>query len=216
MGLPIDYERQVLRQLSDYRRNIARMRILEKTPIGYGMSLDAFNDDDKLQDLHRKLKSMPTYMYLTEDEQDLRFLAAVYMRKKRIGTKSQLYDARRLFSNDPEVQRQLEKIGDKIEKVLDTRSGYSESYEGLDGVVQRISELQDLQRENEQIDLVLNTLDWYKPNYGRLLKLRYVEGCKVENIAKEFHISEKTYERWRPKAILKYAEFSGIAEKCPV
>jgi hypothetical protein len=106
----------------------------------------------------------------------------------------------------------MRKLQAKISKVIDARNGLTY---GIKGVEQRISELQDLQRRIEQMDLALDTVEWIKPLHGKLLRMRYIDKIPVDDIAHHLNISRKTYDRWRPIAIEEYAMLSGIAELCP-
>ncbi|QGQ95846.1 DUF1492 domain-containing protein [Paenibacillus psychroresistens] len=208
----MNYEQLVIEQLREYKLISGRIKILEKTPIGYGMYLDSDNKDDKLQDLHRKLKGMPSHMYLNKSEQELESIAFAYLENYPLGTKAQMNEVKSIQVWDSEDRKQLKKLQSKIAKVIDARNG--QTY-GIKGVEQRISELQDLQRKIEQMDLALDTVEWIKPLHGKLLRMRYIDKAPVDDIAYELSISRKTYDRWRPVAIEEYAMLSGIAELCP-
>jgi hypothetical protein len=85
----ISFEQMVIEQLREYKLISGRIKILEKTPIGYGLYLDTDNQDDKLQDLHRKLKNMPSHMYLNKSEQELESIAFAYLESYPLGVKAQ-------------------------------------------------------------------------------------------------------------------------------
>ncbi len=205
----MNYEQLVIDQLREYKLISGRIKILEKTPIGFGMYLDSNNTDDKLQDLHRKLKGMPSHMYLNKSEQELESIAFAYLESYPLGTKAQMNEVKSIQVWDSDDRKQLKKLQSKIAKVIDARSGQTH---GIKGVEQRISELQDLQRKIDQMDLALDTVERIKPLHGKLLRLRYIEKTPVDDIAYELHISRKTYDRWRPVAVEEYAMLSGIAE----
>lgn len=205
-------ELAVIEQLREYKRISGIIKNLEKTPIGFGMYLDSNNQDDKLQDLHRKLKGMPSHMYLNKSEQELESIAFAYLESYPLGTKAQIAEVKSIRAWDSDDQKQLRKLQAKISNVLDARSGQTH---GIKGVEERISKLQDLQRKLEQIDFALDTVDWILPLHGKLLRLRYIDKVPVDAIAEKLNISRKTYDRWRPLAVEEYAMQSGIAEFRP-
>lgn len=198
-------EQQVIEQLQSYKRLLGRIRILEKTPIGNGMLLTTICEDDKLQELHRLLRKMPSYMYLTKREQTLESVANAYLTDHPSGTRSQLHAVQQLNVMDEDDQKLLEELQGKIKKVIKARMGTVDGYEAI---IERISELQDLQQQRDQIDRTLEALGIYRPHYVKLLKLRYVEGIPVDEIIKELFISEKTYRRWRLNAIEEYQKMT--------
>jgi hypothetical protein len=202
-----DFEKLVIEQLSEYKRLSGRIKVLEQTPIGNGMYLNSSNGEDKLQDLHRKLKGMPSHMYLTKSEQEIEIIAGAYLTKLSTGTKSQLRDVKGTSAVDEEDHKLLKELTKKIEKVIEVRNGNAS---GIDGVIARLSEMQDLQKKLDYIDSVFAALDEYKPSYTKLLKLRYIDKIPVDDIADALHISRKTYDRWRPNAIDEYARLSGM------
>lgn len=202
----IELEKMVIEQLRGYRRLISRMKMLEKHPVGYGMYVHVESGEDKLQALHRKLRGMPSYLYLTKKEQDLEQVAHSYLMTYSTGTKNQLRQVREAEGSDEQDRKLLKVLEKKIEKVIEARNGTPEGYQG---VIERLSELQGLQREKEQIDRVLELLAEYQPQYERLLRLRYIEGRTVDEVASEFCISRKTFDRWRAKAIAEYISLMG-------
>ncbi|MEK8132483.1 RNA polymerase subunit sigma-24 [Paenibacillus filicis] len=199
----------VVVKLKDYKRLVGRMKFLEKHPVGNGYSLSSIQHDDKLQELHRQLRAMPSSMYLNEREQKLETVAHAYLERYPLGTKSQLREVQGLQGGSAADERLLRELEGKIRKVLEARIGYSADQGGIQGVIERVSELQDLQREVELIDRSLDTLGEYKPEYSQLLRLRYVEGRSVDEVAGEFCIARKTFDRWRAKAVEEYARLAG-------
>ncbi|WP_159886171.1 ECF-type sigma factor [Paenibacillus puerhi] len=199
----------VVLKLKDYKRLVGRMRFLEKHPVGNGYSLRSIQQDDKLQDLHRQLRGMPSSLYLTEREQRLEATAHAYLERYPLGTKSQLREVQGLQGSSAGDERLLRELEGKIHKVLEARIGYTADAGGIQGVIDRVSELQDLQREVELIDRSLDTLAEYRPEYSRLLRLRYIEGRSVDEVAGEFCIARKTFDRWRAKAVEEYARLAG-------
>ncbi|SDD48393.1 hypothetical protein SAMN02799630_03776 [Paenibacillus sp. UNCCL117] len=199
----------VVLKLKNYKRLVGRMKFLEKHPVGNGYSLSSIQQDDKLQELHRQLRGMPSSMYLTEREQRIEAVAQTYLERHPLGTKSQLREVRGLQGKNTQDERLLRELEGKIQKVLEARVGYTADSGGIQGVIDRVSELQDLQREIELIDRSLDMLGEYKPEYSRLLRLRYVEGRSVDEVAGEFCIARKTFDRWRAKAVEEYARLAG-------
>jgi DNA-directed RNA polymerase specialized sigma subunit len=200
-------EESVIEQLREYRLITGRIKMLERYPIGNGMYLSSFNQDDNLQQLHQKLRGLPSYMYLNKHEQKLETVANAYLSNHPLGTRAQLNEIRNIEGFDQEDQQLLKQLAKSVEKVLNTRRG---TPEGIDAVIERVSELQDLQEKKEQIDQALDILEWHKPHYCKLLKLRYIEAKSVEEAAEEMSVSTRTFDRWRPKAIKAYARLIGI------
>lgn len=207
MSVQHDFEQVVIGHLREYKIISGRIRMLEQTPIGYGLYLESDNQDDKLQDLHRKLKTMPSHLYLNKSEQELESVAFAYLENYPTGLKSQQNEVRMTIVPDMEDQKQLRKLQAKIAKVIDARSGQTQ---GIRGVEHRISEMQDLQQKLDQIELALNTLDWMNPDFGGLLRFRYIDKYPVDEVIHKLSISRKTYDRWRKKAIIEYAKLTGI------
>lgn len=201
-------EKSVINQLKRYKRIIGRIKILEKYPVGGGIYLSSMAQDDQLQELHRKLRQMPSYMYLNKHEQQLETVAHAYLTHYPLGTRSQLTEVRGLHGADAEDERKLRELQRKIEKVLEARLG---SYDGYEGIIARISEIQDLEQEKAQIDWALEVLEEYRPMYSRLLRLRYVDDKEPEEIMDTLGISSTTFYNWRQKAVSEYALLTGIA-----
>lgn len=202
----MEVEKMIIEQLKGYKRLVSRMKLLEKHPVGNGMYVRVDDGEDKLQTLHRKLKEMPSYMYLTKKEQELETVAHSYLLTYSTGTRSQQQQVREAQGADESDRKLLKELERKIGKVIEARKGTTEGYRG---VIDRLSEFQELQQQKEEIDRVLESLMEYQPQYERLLKLRYIEGRTVDEVATEFCISRKTFDRWRAKAIAEYIRLIG-------
>ncbi|WP_270166112.1 ECF-type sigma factor [Paenibacillus sp. SYP-B4298] len=205
------YEHEVIEQLKGYKRLAGRIAMLEKQPVGMGIAVSRGPEGDRLQALHRKLKSMPSYMYLSPREQELELTAHAYIENYTTGTLSQLREVRRVHGADEEDQGKLNDLAHRIAKVLEARRGDGDSYEGYEGAVRRLDELKALQEQKDHIDHALESLASYKPDYSRLLRLRFIEGLSVEEVSAQLLIVRKTFSRWKPKAIHEYAELAGLA-----
>lgn len=201
-----NYEDSIIEELKGYKGLVGRVKVLEKYPIGNGMFIDSQNEDDKLQDLHKHLRDLPTYMYLNQHEQGLEQTSFEYLEKYPLGTRSQLHAVKDIRTVDEEDDKKLGTLQRKIKKVIEARRG---DVEGFKGVVERLSEMQGLQDQINRIDHILDVMDDYKPHYARLLKLRYVEDNTVEVAAIELNISRKTFDRWRQKAVEEYIHLSS-------
>jgi hypothetical protein len=203
-----DTEKKVIEQLQSYKRIVARMKILEKYPIGTGLYLSTISADDNLQELHRKLRGLNSYMYLTQREQQLEVIAHDYVTGYPAGTRAQLR-AVPSVGFDSEDTAQLREIRRKIEKVIETRSGGRVN--DFDSVIERLSEMQDLRQELCRIDQALEALAEYKPEYARLLRLRYLEEQEADDVAAKLSINRSTFFRWRTKAVDEYAKLAGVS-----
>ena len=95
----------------------------------------------------------------------------------------------------------------KIEKVIEARTG---SYDGYDGVIKRLTELQDLQKQKETIEFSLEVLAEYQPDYAQLLRLRYIESKSVEEITIQLDTSRRTFDRWLAKANEEYTALAAV------
>ncbi|MEB9892982.1 RNA polymerase subunit sigma-24, partial [Bacillus cereus] len=80
-------EQQVIEQLTGYRDIVGRLRVLETYSVGNGITVSRLNEDDHLQELHRKLRGLPSYMYLTAREQRLESIAHAYLTDYPAGTR---------------------------------------------------------------------------------------------------------------------------------
>ncbi|SCW86204.1 hypothetical protein SAMN04487970_10779 [Paenibacillus tianmuensis] len=183
------------------------MKVLEKYPIGAGMSLNVVNEDDKLQELHRQLRGLPSYMYLTKREQQLESVAHTYLARYPAGTRAQLA-AVPPSGADAEDEKLLRELRGKIEKVIEARGGRLDDFEAA---VERISELQDLEQQKQYIEHTLKVFEEYKPQYAKLLWLQYIEDKPIEDVVTELRIVRRTYGRWRSKALEEYGKLIGMS-----
>lgn len=194
-------EQQAIDQLSQYRQMQARIQVLSTYSVGAGITVSRLNQEDQLQDLHRRLRGLPSYMYLSKREQRLELAASAYMTHFPAGVKSQLA-AVPAAGADTEDDKLLRELKTKISKVVAAR-GY-DIRDDLDAVLDRLVELQELQDAVNRIDTVLGALEQYKPDYARLLRLRYVDEIPAGEVAKEMNIVRRTFERRRLKALEEY------------
>lgn len=200
-------ERRVIEQLTSYRDLSGRIRVLSSYSIGAGMTVSRISEDDQLQELHRKLRNMPSYMYLNKHEQKLEQTAHAYLTRYPAGTRAQKR-AIPLRGVDAEDDKLLREIRGKIQKVIDARGGCSTD---LDEVLEQVAELQELQDEKNRIDNVLRVLSDTHSHLAELLCLRYIEGMSVSEVASKLGIVRRTFDRWRPIAISKFGELAGIS-----
>lgn len=199
-------EQQVIEQLSRYRQLKARIQVLSTYNVGAGITVSRLNQDDQLQDLHRRLRGLPSYMYLTQREQLLETTAHAYLTRYPAGIKSQ-QRAIPTKGADAEDDKLLEELRSKIQKVIEAR-GY-DVRSNLDEVLNRVAELQDLLDAVTSIDNALGALEMFKPDYAKLLRLRYIEDNTLEKVAAEMHISESTAYRWKEKAEREFARLTA-------
>ncbi|WP_246070517.1 ECF-type sigma factor [Paenibacillus kobensis] len=198
------HESEAIERLTSYKRILARLKVLDNYSVGAGITVSRINQDDHLMELHRKLRGMPSYMYLTKREQVLETTAHAYLTGYPTGTKAQLAAVPKT-ATDEEDAKALREIRSKIQKVIEARTGNREGYEG---VLDRLSEYQDLQNERDQIDSALSALESYKPDYAKLLRLRYVEGLEINEVVDRMQTSRRTFERSRPKALQEFGRLS--------
>lgn len=199
-------EQEAVEQLSRYRQLRARIQVLSTYSIGAGITVNRLQQDDQLQELHRRLRGMPSYMYLGKREQQLEATAHAYLTRYPAGVKSQLAVIPQ-HGADAEDDKLLQELRDKIGKVIAAR-GY-DVRDDLDAVLDRLTELQDLQDEVNRIDTVLEALKQYKPDYERLLRFRYIDGATVTRSSLNLFITERTFRRWRDSALIEYIKLSG-------
>lgn len=199
-------EQQVIEQLSQYRQKQARIQVLSTYSVGAGITVSRLNQEDQLQELHRKLKGKPSYMYLSQHEQQLETTAHAYLTRYPSGIKSQLQAIPKQGA-DAEDDKLLQELRSKIKKVIAAR-GY-EIRDDLDSVLDRLVELQELQEEIKHIDKVLEALAEYKPDYARLIRLRYVDELPAGTVATEMGIAERTFRSWRMNAIKEFIRIAA-------
>lgn len=189
----------MIEQLTNYRQMQARMQVLSTYSVGMGITVSRMNEDDQLQELHRKLRGMSSSAYLSSEEQQLEATAHAYLGGQYpSGVRSQ---QRSFFVSgaDEEDDARLRELRTRIGKVVAARGW--EIRDDLASVLDRLAEFQDLKAELMRIDNVLKALETYKPEYAKLLRLKYIDGHSVEEVCKELAVVEKTYKRWRIKAI---------------
>lgn len=201
----MNVEQIAVDQLKAYKRLIARKKLIEKQPVGSGLTISTVYEDDKLQELHRQLRGMPSYMYLNKQEQKLEQVAESYLTYHPTGTKAQLKEVKQLKAANAEDEKLLRELSRKIEKVIEARAG--SAAEGYEGVINRLSELQDLERQLQEIDRAMEALAACFPEYERLLRLRYIEGKPADFVASELGIVDRTFRRWRQKASTELVRF---------
>ncbi|PJN53648.1 hypothetical protein PAEVO_03680 [Paenibacillus sp. GM2FR] len=199
-------EQQVIEQLSQYRQKKARIQALSTYSVGAGITVSRLNEDDQLQELHRKLRGLPSYMYLSGYEQKLENVAHAYMTRYPAGVKAQK-QAVPVQVLDPEDTELLQDLRRKIQKVIEAR-GY-DIRNGIEEIMERLTELQDLQAEVNRIDTVLDALEQYKPDYAKLLRMRFVDGVDPGEAAREFNIVRQTFYKWQQKAIEEFCRLAS-------
>jgi len=199
-------EQQAIELLSNYRQKQARLQVLSSYSVGAGITISRLNEDDHLQELHRKLRGLPSYMYLSKREQQLESVAHAYLERYPAGTRAQLAAVPREGA-DEEDAKLLQELRRKIRKVIAARGW--DVRDDIDEVLDRLAEYQDLKAEIERIDTVLQALERYKPDLARVLRLTYVEGKSWSEAAAEMSISSAAYYRRKREALEKFAELAG-------
>lgn len=192
-------------QLARYREIKARIKVLSEYNVGAGITVSRLNMDDQLQDLHKRLRGMKSYMYLTPKEQQLEATAHAYLQRYPTGTRAQLMEIP-LEGVNEEDTKLLAQIRKRIEKVMDARGMHIDD---LDAVLERVAELQDLQAELKRLDNALDALEISRPDYAKLLRLRYVEGKTPTEAAAIMGMSERTFRRWRTRAEREFEKLAG-------
>ncbi len=198
-------EREIIERLSQYRQKKARIQVLSNYSVGAGITVSRLNEDDQLQELHRKLRGLPSYLYLSKHEQELETVAHIYLSRYPTGVKAQKR-AVPAYAPDPEDTQLLQELRRKIQKVIAAR-GY-DVREGIDEIIERLTELQDLQAEVGQIDTVLQALESYRPEYARIIQRHLIDEVAWEEVAKEMSLSKSVFYRWRKKAIEEYEKLA--------
>ena len=194
-------EQQAIELLSQYRQKQARLQVLSSYSVGAGITISRLNEDDHLQELHRRLRGLPSYMYLSKREQQLETVAHAYLERYPAGTRAQLAAVPREGA-DEEDEKLLRELRVKIRKVIAARGW--DVRDDIDEVLNRLAEYQDLRAEIDRVDTVLAALEQYKPDLARVLRLRYVEGLTQERSAVELGISIKTERRREKRAISEF------------
>lgn len=192
--------------LSQYPEKRARLEVLSTYSVGAGITVSRLNEDDHLQELHRKLRGMPSYMYLTKREQRLETVANAYLTRYPAGTKAQLACIPKQGADDEDTKL-LNELRSKIQKVIAARGW--DVRDDIDQVLDRLAEYQDLKAEIERVDSALKALESYQPEYARLLRLHYIEGKSWNETAEAMSISKDVFYRWKRKALEKFARLAG-------
>lgn len=200
-------EQEVIDQLTQYRKKQARIQVLSTYPVGAGITVSRLNEDDQLQDLHARLRGLPSYMYLSKHEQELEQAANAYLTRYPAGVKAQQRAIRQIRPVGEEDSQLITELYVKISKVVEARVGQREQSE-IDMILDRMTELQDLQAEVNRVDTVLNALEQYKPDYAQLLRMIYVDGLEIEEIAYKMQLTERTIDRRRKKAESEYVSLA--------
>lgn len=200
-------EQMVIDELTRYKDIVGRIKVLETYSWSGGLLLKTINEDDRLQELHRKLRKMKSYMYLNKREQDIEAVAHAYLDRYPAGTRAQLNEVRQCHSMDPEDNKLLRELEDKIRKVIDARG--NNTMDNMQDLIERISELQDLQLERDRIDSILAIMDERHKHLADLLRRHYIDGMLWDQAAQAMSISKTVFYRWRPQAIEKYAFLAG-------
>ena len=199
-------EQDVIQRLSNYRKLKARVEVLSTYSVGAGITVSRINQDDQLQELHRKLRGLPSYMYLSGREQRLETAANAYMTSYPSGVRSQQRSIPTAVM-DAEDKSLLQELKDKIGKVVAAR-GYGERSD-IDQILDRLSELQDAQDEMARIETLLSALSNFKSEQARLLTLKYIDGYKTDAIKEMLSISERTFSRWHRQGIDELVKLAG-------
>lgn len=199
-------EQEAIEQLSNYKRLQARMHLLSNYSVGAGITVSRLNEDDQLQELHRKLRGLPSYMYLSKREQKLETVAHTYLNGKYPSGIQSQQRAVQVVGYDEEDTKLLQELRQKITRVFEAR-GY-DVRDDLDSVLQRVAELQDVRLELCRIDNKLDALEKIKPDYARLLRHKYVDQYSINKICLVLSVSDRTYRRWYKQAITEFAAIS--------
>lgn len=197
-----------IEQLKDYKRIVARIQVLSSYSVGAGITVSRLNEDDQLQELHRRLRGLPTYMYLNKHEQELETVAHAYLTRYPAGTRAQYREVASKVGATEEDKQLLQELKRKIRKVIQAR-GWDWPEDVFESVIQRIAELQELQEQKQRIDTAMKALESYKPDYAELLRLRYIEGESAEEVARKFNVVRQTLHRWERKAIREMTKLVG-------
>lgn len=208
-----DHEQHALEQLQAYKRLFTRIQVLETYPVaGGGILLSTIAEDDRLQELHNKLRGLPSYMYLSKRDLKLEETANAYLTRYPAGTKAQLNEVKSRIPVNEEDEKLLKELAGKIQKVIDTRGGGP--VDDFEALFERISELQELEDQRSYFESTLNTLEAYKPKYGQILRLQFVKFMEPLDIAEELGVSVPTLYKWRKSAVREYGKL--IKELTPI
>ncbi|NOJ73899.1 RNA polymerase subunit sigma-24 [Paenibacillus alvei] len=199
-------EQRVIEQLTGYRDIVGRLRVLENYSVGNGITVSRLNQDDHLQELHAKLRRMPSYMYLSQKEQKLEAIAHAYLPSFPSGTKAQLRVVQNCQPVDDEDRKLLQELRRKIAKVIEARTG---TPEGFEAILTQLAEYQDLLAEKQRIDSILAVMAEQNPQCEQLVRLHFIDGNVWTDVIKSMHISKSVFYRLRRAAVNNYAILAG-------
>nr|WP_233167438.1 ECF-type sigma factor [Paenibacillus roseus] len=136
--------------------------------------------------MHSKWRVEPDY--LTEEDKQLVKTAREYLIGNPTGTFNQLAAVPKFGIDSIDTQR-LQELRKKVKRVIADRN---QSKNDIDTVLDRVSELQELKAEMKRMDLALEALASIKSAYTEVLRLRYIEGLPVNEIAQKMFINRRT------------------------
>lgn len=200
-------EQEAIEQLTQYRKKQARIQVLSTYPVGAGITVSRLNEDDQLQDLHARLRGMPSYMYLNKHEQELERAANAYMTHYPAGIKAQQRAIRQIRPVGEEDSQLITELYVRISKVVEARIGQRKQSE-IDMILDRLTELQDLQADIQRLDFILERLQEYKPYEATLLRYIYIDGLELKDLAEKLDVSESTIRRRIRKAESEYVKLA--------
>ncbi len=202
-----DTEQKVIAHLQRYRDVCNRIKVLSCYSVGAGITINRLSEDDELQQLHAQLRGKPSYMYLSKREQDLMSAATANMTSYPAGTRAQLYEVAHTHSADPIEERRLRELEKSVRKVIEARTGVAE---GFEGVLSKVTELQDLMAERDNTNAIFEVMRESQSNLADLLHLRYVQEQKVQDVSLALSIERRTFIRWHNRAIDEFSKLAGI------
>lgn len=197
-------EQRVIEQLKEYPQKRARIMALSTYSIGSGIIVNRLEEDDQLQELHRRLRDLPSYLYLNKKEQRLETTAHAYLTRYPAGLKAQL-EAIPTIGADAEDEKLLRELRRKVKRVIDARGC---NLNQLEEVLERVAELQDLRTEVDWIDGVLELLEGYKPGYPRILRMTFFENKSNQEMMDELKMSKSVFYEIKRKAIKEYVSLA--------
>ncbi|MCY7522350.1 RNA polymerase subunit sigma-24, partial [Paenibacillus larvae] len=115
--------------------------------------------------------------------------ANAYLASHPAGTKAQLRAVQNCNPLDEEDAKNLRDLQNKIRKVIKARTGVVDGYEAI---LEQLAEYQDLKAEKEKIDRVLEVMGQQESHLADLLRLRYIEGLPVVEVAAELGVVRRT------------------------
>ncbi|MEK4142114.1 DUF1492 domain-containing protein [Paenibacillus sp. FSL M7-0547] len=197
-------EQRVIEQLKEYPQKRARIMALSTYSIGSGIIVNRLEEDDQLQELHRRLRDLPSYLYLNKKEQRLETTAHAYLTRYPAGLKAQL-EAIPTIGADAEDEKLLRELRRKVKRVIDARGC---NVDDLAEVLERVAELQDLRTEVDWIDGVLELLEEYKPGYPRIMRMIFFENKTNQEMMDELKMSKSAFYKIKRKAIKEYVSLA--------